>query len=153
MITQMGKHYQHKLSSHPLYHTWENMRARCNNPNNTGYRWYGARGIKVCKKWNDFAKFVKDIGEKPEGMTLDRIDNNGNYEPDNVRWVNQVKQGRNARLNKRNKTGAKGVWYNKKVKNYQVFIRADGKRLYLGSFYSLSEAIEARIKAEKRLWL
>lgn len=85
MIKNMVKHYTHNLSAHPLYHTWENMRARCNNPNLDAYKWYGARGITVCERWNNFAKFVEDMGERPEGMTLDRKNNSGNYEPGNCR--------------------------------------------------------------------
>lgn len=151
MITRTGN-YQHKMSYHPLYHTWENMRQRCYNPKHTAYKWYGARGIKVCERWNNFANFVADVGERPDGMSLDRINPNGNYEPSNVRWATQSGQIRNSRLSHKNKTGTKGVWYNKKVGNYQVFIRAAGKRLYLGSFYKLDEAIAVRTRAEKDLW-
>ena len=143
----------HKLSSHPLYHTWENIRQRCNNPNHTAYKWYGARGIRMCERWNNFRDFVADVGDRPEGTTLDRFpDNNGNYEPGNVRWATQTEQIRNSGLNKLNKTGTKGVWYSKKIKNYQVAIHANGRQHYLGSFYSLSEAIAVRLKAEKEMW-
>lgn len=144
--------YRHKLSNHELYHTWENMRQRCNNPNNTGYKWYGGRGIQICKRWNDFSKFLADVGERPKGMTLDRINGNGNYEPNNVRWVTQAEQIHNTGLGVRNKTGYKGVWYNKKVRNYQAKIVVNSKQMYLGSFYSLDAAITARKKAEKKYW-
>ena len=154
MIKGMGtkKNYQHGLSTHPLYHTWENMRSRCNNPKNTNYKWYGARGVIVCKRWDNFANFVADVGDKPEGMSLDRRNNMGNYDPNNIQWTSQVGQVRNSRLRVTNKTGVKGVWFNKKIGNYQVFIRADGRRLYLGSFYSLDDAIKVRLKAEKEMW-
>lgn len=141
------------MSSHPLYHTWENMRQRCNNPKHTAYKWYGGRGIKICEQWSDFAAFLKDVGNKPTPKhTLDRVDNNGNYEPSNVKWSTQQEQLRNQKLRKSNKTGVKGVFYNKKVGNYQVFIRNNYARHYIGSFYDLDEAIGARLTAEAIYW-
>lgn len=77
------------VSRHPLYTTYQGMISRCYRPSQTNYRYYGARGIKVCQAWlDDFWQFVKDVGEKP-GKTyqLDRIDSTGNYEPGNVRWL------------------------------------------------------------------
>ena len=76
---------------HPLYHTWTSMRRRCNNPNDPAYKYYGGRGIKVYERWDaDFAVFLNyiltNIGLRPPGMVLDRIDNNRGYEPGNVRF-------------------------------------------------------------------
>ena len=84
---------------HPLYKTWENMKARCNNPNHQSYKSYGGRGIKVCKRWDDFKKFADDMGEKPDGHTMDRIDNDADYEPDNCRWSTYEEQNNNKRNN------------------------------------------------------
>lgn len=83
------------------YRTWKDMRARCNNPNNTDYYNYGARGIMVCQRWDDFALFYDDMGNRPIGFTLDRINPLGNYEPTNCRWANASTQANNKRTNRR----------------------------------------------------
>lgn len=83
----------------PTYNTWYGMKQRCSNPKNKCYKYYGARGISVCSRWlNSFENFLEDMGERPEGLTLDRIDNNGNYEPDNCRWATAIEQEANKHL-------------------------------------------------------
>ncbi len=84
----------------PTYISWRNMRQRCQNPNHPDYEDYGGRGIKVCKRWKDFVNFLTDMGERPEGLTLDRINNDGNYEPDNCRWATLKQQAQNQRDHK-----------------------------------------------------
>jgi hypothetical protein len=80
---------------------WMNMRNRCSNPKDPRFRDYGGRGIVVCERWNDFTAFAQDVGSPPgQGYTLDRIDNDGNYEPGNVRWADQQTQVRNQRRTK-----------------------------------------------------
>lgn len=81
--------------STPEHQAWTGMRQRCYNPNAQRYPRYGARGIIVCARWHDFAMFLADMGPRPEGMTLDRKNNNGNYEPDNCRWATRKQQQRN----------------------------------------------------------
>jgi len=81
------------------YKTWCSMKARCSNENAVAYRDYGGRGISVCERWHTFANFVEDMGERPEGCSIDRIDVNGNYEPDNCRWATIKQQSRNKRSN------------------------------------------------------
>ena len=83
-------------SRHPLYDTWYGMRRRCLDPRDARYKRYGGRGIGVCGPWLDFASFRDDIehllGPRPEGMRLDRIDNDGDYEPGNVQWNTSYEQ-------------------------------------------------------------
>ena len=81
----------------PEYQSWAGMRARCNDPNHTMYRYYGGRGITVCEQWATFRSFYGDMGPRPEGMWLDRIDTNGNYEPGNCRWADKRQQRVNQR--------------------------------------------------------
>ena len=82
------------ITEHPLYQTWIGMRDRCRNPNNPNYHRYGGRGIKVCKKWQEnFEAFVLDMGPKPEDKnSIDRVNNEGNYEPNNCRWATHLEQ-------------------------------------------------------------
>jgi hypothetical protein len=89
--------YGDKYHKTRTYSTWLNIRNKCNSPKNKDYRYYGARGIKVCARWNDFSKFLEDMGEKPIGLTIERVDNDGDYEPSNCRWDTWEAQ----RLNKR----------------------------------------------------
>lgn len=87
-------------NKHPLYKIWSNMRNRCSNPNIREYRYYGARGISVCKEWDDFLVFLSDMERGySKGMSLDRINVNGNYQKDNCRWATSKEQGNNKRNN------------------------------------------------------
>lgn len=83
----------------PEYHSWQSAKQRCTNPNNVGYRWYGARGITMCEAWcASFVAFLADMGPRPAGTTIDRYPNpDGNYEPGNCRWATRAEQSKGQR--------------------------------------------------------
>ena len=97
-----GYKWRSKLSDIPEYNVWTDMKSRCNNPNDSAYHNYGKRGISVCKEWkDDFNKFLTDMGERPEGFQLDRIDNSKGYSRENCRWIDRKTNNRNRRNTRR----------------------------------------------------
>lgn len=80
-----------------MYRTWSSMRNRCNNPRHPAYPHYGARGIAVCARWNNFEYFLADMGDRPTGLSLDRIDNDQGYSSENCRWATKAQQSQNQR--------------------------------------------------------
>lgn len=93
------RHTTHGYSNTPTFTTWQGMLNRCNAKTNTNFDKYGGRGITVCSRWLKFENFLEDMGERPDGHSLDRIDVNGNYEPGNCRWATQHTQSNNRRDN------------------------------------------------------
>lgn len=88
---------KHGLSKTPTYVSWQGMWTRCTNRNFIQFKDYGGAGITVCERWKSFINFIKDMGPRPGGMSLDRIDPFGNYEPSNCRWATRTEQNRNTR--------------------------------------------------------
>lgn len=113
------------IRDHRMYGAWHQMINRCENPNNSSYPRYGARGVTVCARWHDFRNFLADMGERPKGKTLDRIDGNKGYEPDNCRWATPAEQRLNitregdARMRQAMSDGVKQRWERLRAQGFQ----------------------------------
>lgn len=102
MTTKRNKILKHGKTDTSIYRTWINIRARCENKNSSNYKHYGGRGITICKEWNSFENFYKDMGDRPSPtLTIDRIDNDKGYFPQNCRWATKSQQRINQRPKQR----------------------------------------------------
>jgi hypothetical protein len=102
MRCKVGRHenqwtVKHRMHGSPSYSSWASMRDRCNNPKSKDFPRYGGRGIAICAEWEYFEAFYADMGDRPEGMSLDRINNDAGYGPENCRWATPTMQTRNRR--------------------------------------------------------
>lgn len=121
-----------KYVSVPGYRSWTSMRQRCSNPNHPNYLRYGGRGISVCPEWDCFEKFMRDMGARPKGGSIDRIDTNGDYTPDNCKWSSAAEQSRNRNprgtFRKPRRADHSGKRYNNLVMT--SFSHKDGDRMF-----------------------
>lgn len=140
---------KHNLRSHPLYQTWIDMLRRCTDSKRKGYENYGGRGISICEQWmkdpTDFINVCLKKGWK-KGLTIDRIDTDGNYEPDNIRFVSRHIQSTNRRVLKNNTSGYTGIYWNNRQQKWFADININRKSKTIGRFTSKKDALDARNK-------
>ena len=136
---------KHNLSNNKLYSIWKAMIGRCYNINSTRFEYYGKRKITVCDRWLDISNFIEDMESSYiDGLSIDRIDVNGNYSKENCRWVCQKIQMRNTRLlRKTNNSGYRGVCFDKSRKKFTSRITVNYKGIHLGRFNTALEAAKA----------
>jgi hypothetical protein len=142
---------KHQLSFSVEYQIWLGIKKRCYNSNHKDFDIYGGRGIIMSNEFkNNFKSFYDYIGKRPTKQhSIDRIDSNGNYERGNIRWATNYVQCINQRIRKDNTSGYKGVMLNKH-NSWIAFISVNKKKIYLGSFKDINDALSARKKAEKK---
>ncbi|AXO39945.1 AP2 domain [Enterobacter hormaechei] len=141
---------KHGMTGSREYHSWDSMMQRCNNINNKRYEDYGGRGIFVCDRWREFSAFYEDMGPRPKGTTLDRIDNSSGYCPENCRWSTLSEQQSNQR--KRRGSASKFVGVSKRPSGrWTAHITKNGKTKYLGDYATEEEASAAYQSAKSQL--
>lgn len=144
---QSCSHKTHGHTNTRIYLIWKSMKRRCNDENHTAFKSYGGRGISICNEWNsNFISFynwsIKN-GYKNE-LTIDRIENDGNYEPSNCRWVDRHMQQANRRISNKNTSGYIGVSFNKEKNKYVSKIAINKKAIHIGYYITAKEAAIAR---------
>lgn len=138
------------LRQHPAYNILDSMKRRCYNKNEPAYKYYGAVGIKICDEWKNnylsFCKWADENGFIKGETTIDRIDCNGDYTPENCRLIPFSKQIENKHIQRNSTTGYTGVSLNKKLKKYESYIDINGKRIRFGLHKTAEDAYKARLK-------
>lgn len=136
--------FKHGMYGKKIYRVWGTMIQRCTNPHDNGWGNYGGRGIKVCERWHDFQAFYEDMGSPPAArMEIDRINNDGNYEPGNCRWTTATIQKRNRRKRAAVSSKYRGVCWRKISSKWQAEIKVAGRRRFLGLFANEEDAARA----------
>lgn len=146
---------KHGLSKHWLYSTYCGIKGRCNNTNYKRYKDYGGRGVKCSfQSFQEFYLYVTKLENynkvKEQGLTINRINNDGNYEKGNLEWSTQSKQEANKRLSKNNTSGYEGVSFCKRNSRWYAMLAVKGRNPYIGCYKTKDEAIGARKKAEQK---
>ena len=135
----------HGMSHSKFYQTWYDMKRRCYDAKRRDYKWYGGKGITICEEWLDPKVFINWCEETYiEGMTLDRIDVDKNYQPSNCRWVDMSVQNSNKGIRETNTSGYTGVTWHKNVKRWCSTLRSQGVLINVGTFKDKIEAVIAR---------
>ena len=138
---------KHGLTTNKFYHIWKGILRRCNNPKNKDYKNYGGRGIVVCEEWQDVTNFVawcEATHPNIEGYSIDRIDNDNGYNPENCRWANRLVQATNQRIKYTNTTGVSGVVWDVNRGKWRAQISVNYTNKNLGRYLTLEEAVLAR---------
>ena len=137
----VSKSFKHGLVGTRIYSIWIDIKSRTLNLKNKSYIDYGGRGITICDEWLDIRNFYNWAisNDYSEELSIDRIDNDGNYCPENCRWNTRTIQNRNQRMQKNNTSGFKGVCYYKKNNKYVAYIKVNRKRIHLGYFQTAVE--------------
>jgi len=149
-----GCNWKTQCRTHGMWNTTEyisyySMIQRCNNKNNTSYYKYGGIGITVCERWMKFENFIEDMGLKPTPLhSIDRINGNGIYEPNNCRWSDKKVQSWNTKIRSENVSGVKGVSWDNKNKKWRATIHVNGRQINLGRFDTIEEASIVRKNSE-----
>lgn len=141
------KNRTHGLRNHRMYKTWECMKGRCYNPDFKQYADYGGRGITVCKEWLDITNFVDWVETKSnwvEGLTLDRIDNDKGYSPDNCTFSTRTIQSINQRQQSNNTSGYVGITWDKHRNKWSARVHINNKGKHIGYYLNKEEAVQAR---------
>lgn len=149
---RQGK-YKHGMYKTKEYFIWSQMIQRCTNPKDKGYKYWGGRGISVCKRWLSFANFYKDMGKKPKNYSIDRINNDGNYCPSNCRWASRQDQA----FNQRHALGISMERYifcdnRKRQRKWHVVIDNSRHKYYSKYYKTKDEAIKDRNKHIEELF-
>lgn len=143
----------HGKSKSREYNAWTAAKQRCYYIKHDYYSEYGGRGITMCDDWkNSFENFYRDMGDCPEGMSIERIDTNGHYEPKNCKWDSASNQIFNTRMRPNNKSGKSGVYWHKITMKWAAAIRSNGRSIHLGVFENLEDAVSARRVAELKYY-
>lgn len=132
----------------PTHITWRSMIDRCYNPSREAYKYYGALGVTVCERWKTYENFLEDMGERPDGMTLNRVKGAKEYSPENCEWATRSVQAYDQRIRETNKSGVTGVCWDKRVGKWEAYISVNKKKVSLGFYNTIKDASEVRSEAE-----